>query len=482
MKTTSVHTPTSVCRLGLGFTDITPPIGMYHRMWGAAKHDRSTGVHRTLRATALILEPADGNASLRHIFISLDHCMFRPPEMDELKQRTCELLKVGADGLTIVFSHTHGAGLLTRDRADLPGGDLIGPYLDALPAKIVAAVKEAQEFLEPVTLTYGSADCRMGHERDCWDDARGIFVCGFNPDVEWSLPVMVVRATDAEGDHVTTLVTYPCHPTTLAYENTLISPDYVGALRSTIEDATQCPCLFLLAPCGDIGPREGFVGDFAVADRNGRQVGYAALQALEAMGPVGHDFNYLGPVISGATLGNWRFEPQSPEATKQATRFERRRIEVPLDYQPGLPTLEQARAELIELQSQEAAARAKNDEAETARLRALVERKRRLIERIAPLPAGQLPYLVDLWRVGDAIWICIDGEPYYALQSELQKRFPDRTILVLTLANGAKSSYLPTREAYQKALYQVEVSFVAPGSLERIIDAIDQELRTWLQE
>ncbi len=478
MKTTSIHTPTSICRLGLGITDITPPVGMYHRMWGAAKHDRSTGVHRTLRATAMILESADGHAAQRHLFVSLDHCMFRPPEMDELKRRTCELLKIGENDLTIVFSHTHGAGLLTRDRVNLPGGDLIAPYLDGLPAKIATAVKEAEEFLEPVTLTYASVDCRMGHHRDCWDDTNGLFVCGFNPDVELSLPVIVVRATDAEGEHVTTLVSYPCHPTTLAYENTLISPDYIGALRGVVENATQSPCLFLLAPCGDIGPREGFVGDFAVADRNGRQVGYAALQALEAMGPVAQDFKYLGPVISGATLGNWRFEPQSAEQTRQAQRFERRRVEVPLDYLPDMPTVEQARNELSDLQTQESAAQTKGDVPETARLRALVERKRRLIERITPLPE-KFTYVVDLWRVGDATWVCVDGEPYYALQAELQRRFPQQTLLVMTLANGAKSSYLPTREAYDKSLYQVEVSFVAAGSLERIIDAVADELGKW---
>ena len=53
---TCVDTPQSRCRAGLARGDITPPVGIYHRMWGAATHDRAIGVHRPLEATALNAE------------------------------------------------------------------------------------------------------------------------------------------------------------------------------------------------------------------------------------------------------------------------------------------------------------------------------------------------------------------------------------------------------------------------------------------
>ena len=53
-----VDTPQSVCLLGVARCDVTPPVGIYHRMWGAATHDRATGVHRPLTATALVFRPA----------------------------------------------------------------------------------------------------------------------------------------------------------------------------------------------------------------------------------------------------------------------------------------------------------------------------------------------------------------------------------------------------------------------------------------
>jgi len=55
MSTTRIMSPASRLRFGLRRVDITPPVGIYHRMWGAATHDRSTGIHRPLTATAFVL-------------------------------------------------------------------------------------------------------------------------------------------------------------------------------------------------------------------------------------------------------------------------------------------------------------------------------------------------------------------------------------------------------------------------------------------
>ena len=53
--TVYLDSPQSSCRLGIARGDITPPVGIYHRMWGAATHDVSVGVHRPLEAHVLVL-------------------------------------------------------------------------------------------------------------------------------------------------------------------------------------------------------------------------------------------------------------------------------------------------------------------------------------------------------------------------------------------------------------------------------------------
>ena len=70
-------------------------------------------------------------------------------------------------------------------------------------------------------------------------------------------------------------------------------------MRELVEDATGKPCVFLQGASGDLGPREGYVGDSAVADRNGRQLGHAVLATLESMPPPGTRYCYRGPLVSG---------------------------------------------------------------------------------------------------------------------------------------------------------------------------------------
>src|SRR5438093_6216395 len=78
-----VNTPQSRCRFALAWADITPPPNIYHRMWGAAKHERATGVHRPLRATVAIFEPLDANGE-RQILLALDHCVMGAVEHEQL--------------------------------------------------------------------------------------------------------------------------------------------------------------------------------------------------------------------------------------------------------------------------------------------------------------------------------------------------------------------------------------------------------------
>lgn len=475
------QTPTSRCRIGIGLSDITPPVGIYHRFWGAAKHDRATGVHRPLRATVLILEPLNATESNEtQTVIALDHCILRPPEMQELTGAVCRLIGEDEARVTITFSHTHSGGNLCRDRVDLPGGDLIAPYLDALPAQIAAACQAARNSLQPATLTYGTAICAMGRQRDFWDESHGRYVCGYNPDGISDQTVSVARAMDESGQPLATVVNYGCHPTTLAWDNTLISPDYIGALRDTLEEQTQAPCLFLLSPCGDIGPREGFVGDPKVADRNGRQVAFAALSVLESLPDSGHDYHYAGPVLSGATLGEWKYRPQQPEREATTALFRRRCWDVPLNYLEGLPTAATVRDELAALIEQESQARAAGDESHAHDLRVMAERQRRLLERVAPLPSGEsYPFHVSVTQIGDAFWVDVEGEPYNFLQAELHRRFPDRAILITVLEGGARASYLPTRDCYGQPLYQAEIALLAAGALETVTDAIAAQITAW---
>lgn len=485
MSTTFVDTPQSTCLFGIARADITPPVGIYHRMWGAATHERATGVHRPLSATVIVLRPRSinvGDEFDEQVIVALDLCILWHPEMQALLDAVARQTEIPRSRLLVSFSHTHAAGLMDRERRNLPGGELIDPYLDRLAETVSHQVQLARQSLQPATIVYGTGRCSLAAQRDFWDDMTQQYVCGFNPDAPADDTVLVARVTSAAGIPLASIVNYACHPTTLAWKNTLISPDFPGAMREVVERALPAPCVFLQGASGDLGPREGFVGDVAVADRNGRQLGYAALSALEALPAAGTRFQYDGPVISGATLGAWSHVPLDADSLTLNGAWRIRRFNVDLPYRPGLPTVSQTNTDRAAWFDRELAAKAAGDAIQARDAHAMVERMDRLLTRIVALPPGEtFPLPVTLWQMGGAVWVAVESEHYQVLQQQLRERFPKTPIVVMTIVNSGRTAYLPEAAAYGKGIYQETIAILAPGCLEQLIERITTELGTMLE-
>ncbi len=469
-----VDTPQSRVVAGFARADITPPVGIYHRMWGAATHDVATGVHRPLTATALALAPVD--RSEWQIVLSLDHCLLDAAEIANLRNAVSARTDLPPGAVQIALSHTHGAGWLSRSRSHLPGGDKIGPYFDRVAGICTDIASAAKANAKPSTILYGTARCSLAAHRDRWDETTKQFVCGFHPEGPADDTVMLAKVVADSGESLGSVVNYACHPTTLAWQNTLISPDYVGAMREVIERETGSPCLFLQGASGDLGPREGYVGDTAVADRNGRQLGFAALAGLESFPAPGTAFEYAGSVVSGATLGTWVHRPVSDVERVRHAIWNCRTLRVELPYRADLPTLEETRANLAKWEAVEAAA---TDPISRRDAHARVEQMIRQLTRLAAIPAGRsFPLPVELWRLGDAFWVFVPGELYQVFQTALRARYPNRTVIVSTITNGWQPGYIPPAAAYGYGIYQEIIAAVAPGSLETLIESIARELRS----
>ena len=111
----------------------------------------------------------------------------------------------------------------------------------------------------------------------------------------------------------------------------------------------------------------------------------------------------------------------------------------------------------------------------------MAERMTRRLVRVEHLPqAATLPYAVQIWKLGDAIWLALDGELYNVLQRQLREAFPDTSIVLGTLANGSKAWYIPDRDSYGKGLYQEDASVLAQGALEQLFDFLVLKIRTLL--
>lgn len=476
----NVESPQSRCLFGHAHCDITPPVGIYHRMWGAASHDRSTGIHDRLFADAMVFAPLKGDKSARQVVVTMDHCLLWATEMADLRAAVCDETGLPSEQVLFTFSHTHAAGLMGYERVGLPGGDLIPEYLSAIASKLSEIILNAVKRLQPCCLTYVTGRCSLAANRDFWDAQSNQYVCGYNPAGQADDTVMVARVTDSSGNPKAVIVNYACHPTTLAWQNTLISPDFIQSLRLVVEDTVggDVACVFLQGASGDLGPRVGFVGDTRQAERNGRQLGYAVLSALEACDPPETTFTYEGPVISGATIGVWNHRPLTDQQKEQKQVWQRLQRTIELDYRDDLITVEQCAAEREQWQQTEQQALSEGREQEAKDARAIVERLTRKLHRLKQLPEGKrFPFPINVWRIGDGVWVAVEGEHYQDLQLRLREQFPNLALFVVTLANGSRCSYLPPADSYGKGIYQETVSILAPGCLERVIESVSDAIR-----
>jgi hypothetical protein len=423
----------------------------------------------------MVIGPLDGAGS-PFVRANLDFCGLVEPQQRAIVEAIADGAGVAQDRVIVSHSHTHSSGWFTPDRFALPGGELISPFLEEVAQTLRRAGRKARESVRNATVTYGVGRSSVAANRDYWDDQFGGFTCGYNPDVRADDTVIVGRVTDDSGQVIATVVNYACHPTTLAWENSLISPDFVGAMRETVESATEVPCVYAQGACGDLGPRHGFVGEVGVADRNGRQLGFAALSALTALGPPLADFGYDGPVISGATLGVWSHHPFDSARLSAASRFNGGAFTVALPLKPK-PDADAVRREQFEWEDAQRRADAAGDVVVARDAGARAERARRWLGRLADLPSGSTyPLRYSVYRLGDAIWVTCGGEPYNVAQIELRRRFPDETIVFSPVSGNLPVAYLLPRDRYGKGLYQEEPSILAPGCLEVLVEAIAERI------
>ena len=441
--------------LGVSREDITPPVGIYARNWGAAKHDVAAGIHRPLTATVLTMRSASGASPL--VLVALDLGWWKSVEDERLVRSTLlETFKLDPARVMINCSHTHAGPATSREDRDQPGGALIAPYFDKLRDSVVRAVRRAFESEAAGTLTWATGRCNLAANRDLPDPSRDRWVTGMNPAVSADDAVLVGRIADATGKIRAVVVNYACHPTTLAWENTLLSPDYPGAMRELVERQTPgALCLYLHGPSGEVAPRLQYTGDPETADRNGRQLGYAALSTLEGMLSPGSQLEYTGVVESGAPLAIWRPKPRAPSGALGALQLN---VELPLKDLPSAAELE-------------AALQACEDRVQAERLR----RKLRVRRTVGEGKTATMPLWI--WRVGDGYFVGQPNEAYTLLQTELRRAFPGNAITVMNLVNGG-AGYLAPASLHGEDLYQVWQSPFARGCLERVIAAAIEGLST----
>lgn len=431
--------------IGIAREEITPPVGIYARNWAASDHDIADEVHRPLTATAMTMRSSRDAEPL--ILISLDLGWWRRKE-DEwfIRGHLIEQLNVDPARVIIALTHTHSGPSISLGDADKPGGNLVRPYLNLVREHLVNIAREAIRTAKPATLAWTYGRCRLAKNRDQFVPELGKFVQGYDERSPADPVLLVGRIVSDEGTTLGTVVNYACHPTSIGWELRVISPDYVGAMRDLVEANTGGLCLFLQGAAGEMAPRDQFAGDLEVADRNGRELGYAVLSALESMVTPGYRATQSRIVESGASLSVWEHAPDRVPSNIEATIHT---VEVPLKTMPTVGEIEQKMG--------------LSDDRE------MIERLRR--EREVRHSVGHeetVRFPIWLWVAGDTLILGCPAEPYTLLQRHLRLHFLERAVCVINVANGW-FGYLPPRELYDKEIPTVHQTPFAKGSLEFLI-------------
>ena len=441
--------------IGVASADITPPIGIYHRNWGAAKGEVAEGVDPNggLALTVMTLQAEAGGDPL--VIASADLGWWRDPE-DERYVRGAALaaLKLDSSRFLLNLSHTHAGPALCRDDADKPGGVFIGPYINALRDTLIETTRRALEEAKLASLDFSYGKCAVATNRDLPSpEGGGRYLCGFNPAAPADDTLLVGRYYPAGGRAMHTLVNYACHPTILAHENRLISPDFVGILRA--KNRPTGHLLFLQGASGELAPRRQHSSDRHAAFDAGAALAGAVNSTLDQMLPEGSRLEYDCVVESGAPLALWKQVPHAYPKTLKAICVE---VELPIKPEWRGETDEERRWEVA------------GDAAALERLR----RRRRIRLALGGGQTAKMPLWI--WQIGDAFFVGHPNEAYSDLQTELRSAYPDTVVVVMNITNGWYG-YLPPADCYGTDRYSVWQTPFEKGSLEILIERCKRAIR-----
>ncbi len=418
---------------GTGRRDITPTKPLF--LVGYPHVPRtSQGVHDPLYATALCLKAA-GECL---ILVSVDILFVTKETASRCREAIAVATGVAPDHVLISATHTH-SGPVTFEYLSMSADPVLPPpdseYMAQFEAGIVAAAIAAWRGTVPALLAFASASVDgVGCNRLSPDGVR---------DPEAGL-VYVVRR---EGrTPLALLLAYAMHPTVLHEDSLLVSSDFPGFARVTLEARLPgVAVLYHTAPAGDQSPRYHVRGQtFAEAERLGNRLGEAVHRALTGLPEAAFD---AAPALGAA----------------------RRFVDLPVRRFPSVAASERQLAEAVARFERLQRAGAGHGPVRTAECAVFGAEERVTLScaqeqgRLAPWIARVLPAEVQVLRIGETCCVGLPGELFVEYALEIKRRAGGKTV-VISLANGELQGYVVTPEADAAGGYEASCSLVTAAA------------------
>lgn len=435
---------------GIARHDITPPLGT--PLIGTLREGPSGSVEEALTVTALALRSEETTLAL----IGCDAVILTPEEATAIRQRVGERVGIPAGNIVLNVSHSHATpthpGFGEYDDPDSDQYQAIDRYHERFAAEVVSAVAAAVNQQQPARIGWGTGEAHIAvNRREQLPD--GTMVLGENADGITDPTVGVLRVDDLTGAPLAIVVHYACHPDVLGPKTDLLSPDFVGSARQTVETLTGATALFLQGAAGDLDPRCGIVvGADGVEEmhRLGTELGCEAAAVCQQINTGRQRSHRLRWKSTASVVTGWVYEgvPSAPAPLASATRT----VSMPLR---ALPSFERAKQDLIRYERQLAEVRRDPYNPDyRVTLRGLQWAR----EQLAAAERGG-PTHVDLellaLRIGELAFVGVPGELFVEIGLAIKAASPFPVTLVSGYTNGILF-YIPTAAAFAEGGYEVE--------------------------
>jgi hypothetical protein len=279
--------------------------------------------------------------------------------------------------------------------------------------------------------------------------------------------VGVIRIDDASGDPLAVLVNFAAHPTIMAWDNRLLSPDYPGTVRRTVESIVGGTCLFLQGAAGN----QDTVRDYRCRPEDarwvGKQIGIEAARVASLIETQPQTLDVSKHVESSWTMGIGGSIPAGEgdgtvRAVSQVVALPA--WQHPPPTQDEIDHVAQLEAELAALRAKgapDAQVREANMRVRRAALNLSVNKKRSASDKV------EMEF--QAIRLGNTALVGIPVEPFAEIGVAVKERSPFATTFFSGYTNGV-NFYMPMPYAYEEGGYEVWMSPFAPEAAEMTID------------
>ena len=460
-------------KVGTSRVDITPPIGIPHANRGSSTHQVAEGIDMPMYCYVMYLESESSKNKV--VILDFDLCSMSEEIDNMVRDAVISSLDIPKENIRICLSHTHagppygkdnlnGAGWITE------GVELINPYYDSFPEKIYKAIDEAISSVVDCNVSYGNGRSDININRRPADKSGTLFT-GRNWDGPVDHSVDVIGFDDVDGVPVATIVGFACHPHILGPENRLISPDYPGHMRKTVEEIIGGRCLFFQGYAGNQGPVHTFLGDVEAARKAGKILGLEASKVRMSIDPFEREEKLVEIIPAGADLG--MYEDVIINEPNDDLIINNKYIDLPtLEF----PSFEKA-SEVYELALEELKkARESGKQEEIKKMVSNAKRANHTRRNSLRSKDGKVNIWVQTIKIGDIVLQGIPLEPFIEYSNKIKSLNPNKKIVLSGYSNGL-TGYLPTAVAYEEGGYETRNTPLSPESEELILNICDSEIK-----